>query len=409
MSAAASVRAEPVRTKADYTAFVDLPWRVPMDRPLVRPMLEFQRHLFDRGRRFRSGFSLSAMLDSVLLGKENPFYEHGDLELFLAKDAEGRPVARLVAIENRLHNEYHHDRTGFFGFYECVDGGAAGRTATAALVDAARGWLRSRGLESIRGPFNPTINDDCGIWTDGDSYPAFLMPSNPRYYADLLQAAGLSVVKTMRVYRRDFRTISPDQRQRWHRIAQRIQRGASNVTIRSANFKQLDDEVKAFVSIFNQAWAQNWGFAPMSFRELYSMAELFQSLVDPNLIRAAEIEENGVRKVVGVMITIPDLNEFLRHTGGRLIHPLTLWHLLRMKLGTPTRRVRIAILGVLPEYRHTPVSILLLYDAFQVAEKFGAQEMEASWILEDNVAMVRPLEDYAFQITDHYVIFEGAV
>ena len=109
MQQTATVTAEPVRTRADYRDFVDLPWRVPMDRPMVRPMRELQRHLFDRGKRFRGSLSLSALVDSMLFGKENPFYEHGDLEMFLAHSA-GRPVARIAAIQNRLDNEYHHDQ-----------------------------------------------------------------------------------------------------------------------------------------------------------------------------------------------------------------------------------------------------------------------------------------------------------
>jgi hypothetical protein len=350
--------------------------------------------------------SLAAIVDEMLLGKENPFYEHGDLEMFLARDSAGRPIARIVALENRLHNEHNHDKVGFFGFYQCVDGGEAGRDATRALVDAACAWLRARGLESIRGPFNPTINDDCGIWTDGDTCPSFLMPSNPRYYADLLLAAGFAVAKTLRVYRLDFVNLTDTKWNRWLKITGRIERAYPNMYVRSADFKHLDAEVKSFVSVFNAAWSNNWGFAPMSFKELYAMAELFQSMVDPNLIRAAEVEENGTRKIVGVMITIPDLNEFLRYSNGRLLHPVMLWKILRMKLGRPTRRVRVAILGVLPEYRHTPVSLSLLVDSFRVAKRFGAKEIEASWILEDNRPMVQPLEDQDFQVTDHYAIFE---
>jgi len=406
MSTATTITIEPVQTRQDYHAFVDLPWQVPQDRPMVRPMREFERHLFDRGRRFRGGMSLSAQLDVMLLGKDNPFYEHGDLEMFLARD-DGRPIARIAAIQNRLHNEWNHDQVGFFGFYQCLEGGEAGHAATRALVDAASGWLRARGLTSIRGPFNPTINDDCGIWTDGDAAPAFMMPSNPRYYPDLLQSAGLSPVKTLRVYRRDLATILENDWTRWERLAERVQR-ATKVTLRGANFKDLDAEVKSFLTIYNAAEevANGWGFAPMSFHELRSMAELFQYLIDPNLIRAAEVEENGVQKVVGAVISVPDLNEILRYSGGRLLHPAMIWKLLRMKRGTPTHRIRVVFLGVLPEYRHTPASAMLLFDGMRMARKFGAQEVEGSWVSEDNPAMCKPMEDHGFQITDRYVIYE---
>lgn len=392
-----------VQNRRDFREFVDLPWQVPPDRPMVRPMREFQRHLFDRGRRFR-GSSLAARLDALVLGPDNPFHEHGDLELFLARDA-GRPVARIAAIQNRLHNEYQHDQVGFFGFYECLDPGEIGQSATRALIEAAGSWLRARGLTSIRGPFNPTINDECGIWVDGDTYPAFLMPSNPRYYRAHLEAAGLQAVKALRVYRLDLATVPESEWMRWTRMTERLQR-SSGIRLRAANFKDLDAEVRSFLTIYNRALGDNWGFAPMSFKELRSMAELFQYMIDPRLIRAAEIEENGARTVVGATIAVPDLNEILRHTNGRLFHPRTVWQILRMKLGAPTRRIRVVFLGVLPEYRRSAVSILLLFDTIRMARQFGATEIEGSWVLEDNPAMYRPLEDHGFKVTDRYVIFE---
>lgn len=409
MSTTATITVEPVRTRRDYDAFITLPWQVPCDRPMVRPMREFERHLFDRGRRFRGRFSLTAYLDRLLLGPENPFYEHGDLEMFLAR-AGDRPIARIAAIQNRAHNEHNHDMVGFFGFYQCIDPGPAGQAATSALVRAAGDWLRARGLTTLRGPFNPTINDECGIWTDGETYPSFLMPSNPRYYADHLRAAGLEPVKTLRVYRLDLVNIPRDAWARWERIAARIQR-STGVILRGANFKDLDREVQSFLAIYNAAEALANGllFAPMSFAELRSMAELFRSLINPELIRAAEVVEDGTRRVVGAAITVPDLNEILRHTGGRLFHPRLIWSLLRMKLGRPTDRVRIAFLGVLPEYRHTPVSVLLLFDSIRTAIAYGAKEAEGSWIAEDNLAMVRPLEEHRFKLTDRYVIFERSL
>jgi hypothetical protein len=227
-----------VQSKHDFDAFVELPWQVPQDRQMVRPMREFQRHLFDRGHRFRGSLSLAAQLDGMLLGKENPFYEHGDLDLFLARVG-GRPIARIAAIQNRLHNEYHHDQTGFFGFYECVDGGEDGQAATRAVVEAASSWLCQRGLVTIRGPFNPTINDDCGIWTEGNRYPSFLMPSNPSYYASHLQAAGFAPAKTLRVYRLNLATPPEKEWTRWSKMTERIQRSVK-IQLRAANFKVLD-------------------------------------------------------------------------------------------------------------------------------------------------------------------------
>lgn len=405
MSTTGTITVSELQTSRDYWDCVNLAWQTPQDRELVRPMRELQRQMFDRGRRFRKGFSPTAMIDEALLGKENPFFEHGDLAGFLARDASGRPIARIAAIENFSHNSYHHDKLGFFGYYECVDSGDLGREATRAVVDAAAGWLRARGLTAMRGPLNPTMNDECGVWTEGDTYPAFLIPSNPRYYADLLRSAGMETAKTLHVYRLP---VSAIPEEKWTRWSKRMDRMADtfNIHLRGANFKDLDAEVKNMVEIYNVTECDNWNFQPMHFSELRSMAEIFQFLLDPQLIRVAEVEENGARKVIGGTITIPDVNEILRHSDGRLVHPTAIAKLARMKLGKPTKRIRVAFLGVRPEYRHTPASMILLYDSFRVAKKYGAQEFEGSWILEDNRAMVKPMEDWNMTLTDKYVIFE---
>ncbi len=78
---------------------------------------------------------------------DSPFLRTtGELGAFIAR-RDGRPVGRIAAVRNRLHNEYHGDRTGFFGFFDFADDETA-----AALFAAACAWLRERGLTCIRGP-----------------------------------------------------------------------------------------------------------------------------------------------------------------------------------------------------------------------------------------------------------------
>jgi hypothetical protein len=77
---------------------------------------------------------------------------YGEIHPFLAL-RDGRPVGRIAAIINRAHNERYGDKTGFFGFFVCEnDSGLA-----EALFSTVAEVLRSRGLESLRGPDNPSI------------------------------------------------------------------------------------------------------------------------------------------------------------------------------------------------------------------------------------------------------------
>ena len=107
---------------------------------------------------------------------------------------DGRVVGRIAAIKNDAHNQLHQDHVGFYGFFESIDD----RRPGIALFDAAARWLRERGLDTMRGPMNPSINDECGLLVDGfDTPPVVLMPHNPSYYVPLHERYGFQKAKDL--------------------------------------------------------------------------------------------------------------------------------------------------------------------------------------------------------------------
>ena len=133
----------------------------------------------------------------LLLSREkNPFFEHAQAEYFLAEQ-DGEVVGRIAAISNRLHNDTHHDKVGFFGFFESIDDQAVAD----ALFDKAAEWCRARGHDVMRGPASFSTNDECGLLVDGfDKPPTIMTPHNPPYYIRLLDAAGFAKAKDLHMY-----------------------------------------------------------------------------------------------------------------------------------------------------------------------------------------------------------------
>src|SRR5205085_8659776 len=132
------------------------------------------------------------MLDTA----RHPFYKTSEVEKFLAC-REGRVVGLVMAIHNRAHNEFHGERAGFFGFFEVAED----YEAAAALLDAAKTWLRGRGAEVMRGPVNPSTNYECGLLVEGfDLDPTLMMVWNPDYYATFLERYGLRKAVDMYAY-----------------------------------------------------------------------------------------------------------------------------------------------------------------------------------------------------------------
>jgi len=159
---------------------------------------------------------------------ENPFFRHGEMQLFVARRA-GRDVGRIAAVLDRNHNEFHGERVVFFGFFESPDDPEVAR----ALLDAVAVWGRERKMTVLRGPTNPTLNDEAGLLVDGyDSPPVLMMTYNPRYYAPLLEGQGLAKSKDLLAF---WFPLEEKPLQRLSRVADRFRKRESHVVVRNVS------------------------------------------------------------------------------------------------------------------------------------------------------------------------------
>ncbi|HEX6106756.1 MAG TPA: hypothetical protein VFZ26_14305, partial [Gemmatimonadales bacterium] len=206
-------------------------------------------------------------MQALLSRDKNPFFEHAEAEYFLAERGE-KVVGRIAAVSNRLHNETHGDRVGFFGFFETVHDQAVAD----ALFAAAAGWCRSRGHDVLRGPASFSVNDECGLLVDGfDTPPTVMMPHNPPYYVELVERAGFRKAKDLLVYQggaMDRYVPVPERLARGTELIRRRQ----GITLRPLDMKRFDADIEAIKRIYNSAWEKNWGFVPLTERELDHLA-----------------------------------------------------------------------------------------------------------------------------------------
>lgn len=364
----------PVTDSRDFSRFIDLPFALYRDDPLwVPPLKSDVRGTFDR--------------------KKNPFFEHADVESFLAL-RNGRPVGRIAAIVNRAHNEFHDDKVGFFGFFECENDPEAAR----ALFDAAEKWVAARGMDRLRGPMNFSTNDDCGSLIAGfETPPAILMPHNPPHYASLYEAAGFEKAKDLLAY-----WLGDDQAP--ERIVKAVDliRRRKGFVVRPMDKKRFDSEVGLIQQIYNNAWEKNWGFVPMTKAEIEHMAGQLKPVVDPELVVFAELRGEPIAFALG----LPDLNVALKHANGSLfpLGALKIWWHSRN-----IHRIRVLTLGIKEGYRTSGVDVLLYYELFRRGSAAGYHSGEFSWILEDNLAMRRPLENMGCVAYKTYRVYDRLI
>ncbi|HXI29922.1 MAG TPA: hypothetical protein VNG89_15895, partial [Vicinamibacterales bacterium] len=286
-----------------------------------------------------------------LTPKKNPFFEHADVELLLALRSD-RVVGRIAAIDDRLHNQTHGDNLAMFGFYEAADA-----DASQALLGAAEQWARGRGRTAIRGPINPSLNESAGLLVDGfDTDPVLMMPHNPPAYADQIEAAGYRKAKDLFAWIYELQQDTP------------------------AVIARLAVRLRA---IYCGAWERNWGFVPPTPAEFRRLATELKPIFDPRAAVVAEADG----EVVACLVAVPDINQALKGTSGRLL-PLALPRLLlRNRYIT---QVRLLLLGVDPRYRAFGLYPLLLAEWHQQLRGTQYARAEFSWVLEDNHDVNQP-------------------
>jgi GNAT superfamily N-acetyltransferase len=338
-------------------------------------------------------------METLLSRTKNPFFDHAQAEYFIA-ERDGVVVGRIAAISNRLHNETHGDRVGFFGFFESIDDQAVAD----ALLTAAADWCRALGHDVLRGPASFSVNDECGLLVDGfDSPPTLMMPHNPRYYIALLERAGFTKAKDLWVYQGGSEERYVPVPERLARATELI-RQRQGITIRALNMKDFEGEVEGIKRLYNSAWEKNWGFVPMTEREIDHLAEQFKPVVIPELVPMAE--KNG--KLIGFGIALPDLNVvFRKNRSGRLFPMILklLWALKTKRI----RRARILLLGVLPEHQGKGIDAMLYHWIWTKSGERGIYWGEAGWILEDNPAMNAGLEKMTFRVYKTYRLYDRRI
>jgi hypothetical protein len=373
------VEVRAVSGRRDLTRFIGLPFALHANHPQWVPPLKLERRLF-LSRRF------------------NAFFSHGEAEYLLAF-RDGRLVGRASAQIDHAFNDYHRERWGWFGFLEFEDDAEALR----ALLDAAAAWLTQRGAERVVGPASFSMNDESGVLVDGfELRPMVRQPWQPRYYHERLEEVGLHKAVDLLMW-----NLEVSDRGRVlpviFELADRLE-PEHGIRVRPMRRGRLRAELDGFAQVYNEAWSGNWGFVPYSERDLDAYAHELHLVFDRNWFMVAERIDTG--EVVGMAITVPDINQALQRMRGRVL-PVGWWHFLNKR--RIMDRVRVGFLGVKPAYQHTGVAAKLYVEHFNSAARTPQSGGEMGWILETNTDMNRAMEAMGGRIVKRYRMYEREV
>jgi hypothetical protein len=356
--------------------FVKLPWKIYKDNiNWVPPLIMDVKNNLDT--------------------KKNPFYKHSKIKLFLAMQGK-EVVGRIGAIINDNHNEFHNDKAGFYGFFECIND----KSVAEKLFAEAEKFVRENGMNKILGPVNPSTNDECGtLITAFDKPPVLLMPFNPDYYPVLTESCGYKKANDLLSFYMDAKAATDEKLlEKLERMADIVAK-KENIKIRYVDLSDFNKEVLKVRQVYNAAWEKNWGFVPMTEDEMYHIAKMLKLIVNKEYVMFAEI--NGVP--IGFSLSLPDYNQVFKKMNGRLF-PTGIFKFLANK--KKIDNLRILIMGVTHEYQRKGIDAIFYLNTIKNGIRNGIKSCEIAWVLEDNHAMVQTANKLGAKEYKRFRIYE---
>jgi len=346
---------------------------VGQDKSLLKEYINFPHELYEGDPHYVPEIYMAQK--EMFSHKKNPFFEHSEVSSYLAKK-DGKTVGRVSAILNNNYNAYHKSNIGFFGFFDVIND----QEVCNALMDEATSWCKSKGLEAIVGPTNFSTSDTAGILVDGFHEPAkVMMTYNKPYYQELVEQYGFKKEMDFLAY-----ILYTDKAsEKSIRLAQALEErlGRQGIKFRPITKKTINEDVEHVRKIWNNAWAENWGFVPMTDRETKRLADELKLILSPEWCYIAEDQGNPI----AFSVTLPNINEITKDFNKGRLFPFNIIKLLRKR--KKTRYVRIIALGVMEEYRKKGIEAIFFSKNILQARASNVIAGEVSWVLENNAEM----------------------
>ena len=344
-----------------FRDFLGVPYRISGENPNWVPPLRIQQ-------------------TDILDRKKHPFYAHAQARFFVAY-REGRAVGRIAAISDDVHNRVHGEHTTHFGFFECIDDPEVAAALFARVEACAAGW----GHDIVRGPFNPSVNEEIGLQIDAFDQPSFVMiPGNPPYYGRLVEAAGYTKNTDLYCYILEAGQLS----ERLAPVAAAA-RSRNTFRYRKMSRRDFDKDAAGIWQVYNKAWEKNWFWVPATEAEFRHLAQTLKLIADFDLTYIAETEAG---EPIGVCIAVPNIYEATRPIRDGRLFPFGWMRLLWGVRPGAIRSMRVLIMGVLEPYRGRGVDVVMIHMLATEGLRKGYRRAELSQVLESNLPMIRVAE-----------------
>lgn len=321
------------------------------------------------------------------------FWSHAQCQLFLAY-RNNEIVGRIAATIDHSISGKEKATTGFFGFFECIND----YTVAKGLLDTAQTWLKQQGIQQMQGPVNGRVDVGCGFVIKGfKTLPYLLGHYSKPYYVDFMEQYAMKKERDLVSYHIDLTKNIPDTVEQ---AARRCEE--KGITIRRFKRFRYASEMKLWISMLMEEFADHWGYTSSSEKEVKERFGIKQLrfIVDSRLFLIAE--QDG--QPIGFRWSLPDYNQLFKEMHGTL-------GILGMIKVLLTRRKKISrgrfiIMGIQKKYRGMGVGTMMNYHTLIEMKKRGYKNAEYGWIDEKNIASCKAGEKIGGELYKIYRIYK---
>lgn len=317
-------------------------------------------------------------IEGIFTPERNSFFTHGEAQRWILQNKQGKCIGRIAAFIDTNRAFTFEQPTGGMGFFECIDD----KEAAFLLLDEARNWLKTKGMQAADAPINFGENDNYwGLLVEGYNMPPGIgMPYHKKYYKPFFEAYGFQVLFKQTAFHLDLRKPFPE---RFWKIAEWVAKKA-RYSFEHFSSQKKDKFIADLITVYNAAWQEfKDDFSPLSPHDLDLMLQEVKPIMDERFIWFAYHEKTPI----AFLIMLPDVNQILIKMSGKL----DWWNKLKFlyyKQRKTITRARILIMGVSPKYQKSGIESAIFWHLNKVMEKLPHYtEVELSWVGDFNPKM----------------------
>jgi hypothetical protein len=325
--------------------------------------------------------------------KKNKAYGYCDAVLLLAF-RDGRPVGRATGIINRRYNEYRHEKTARFGYFDVMED----REAFTAILRHIEAWARAKGMTKIVGPYGFSDQDPEGFLIEGFEHRATLATYyNFEWMPKWLEADGYAKDNDWFVYKLEVPKALPEF---YMKIYERqVRRGQFDI-IEFKSRKEIKPWIRPVLSLMNETYVAGniYGYTPLSEEEMDDLAKRYLPVIDPRFVKV--ITKDG--EVLAFIIAMPDMTAGILKARGRLL-PFGFIHVLRA--AKKTKQLDLMLGAIKEAYRGKGLDVLMGVKTILSAMEAGMEMMDTHHEMEANVKVRAEMERMGGVIYKKYRAF----